>query len=194
MFFSNTAQYAKTNDADDLMSLLSRHAGVGLWDAVLHQGDPMHLNSKWRWSEEFRRLLGFAHGDRVEFPDVVGSWADRLHPEDAAATFTAFGACLGDRSGRTGYDVAYRLKMKDGRYRWFRAIGGVARDTTGLAVRACGALIDIDAQKSEEERSSLLGRYAGVGLWDAVLYQGDRDQTVQPCDLGGQKPNVWGLK
>src|SRR5208283_5741864 len=122
MFFFKMAQHAKTTDADDLMSLLSRHAGVGLWDAILHQGDPMHPNSKWRWSEEFRRLLGFAQGDTAGFPDVVGSWADRLHPEDAPPTFAAFGACLSDRSGRTGYDVVYRLKMKDGSYRWFRAI------------------------------------------------------------------------
>ena len=28
----------------------------------------------------------------------------------------------------------------------------------------------------------------------AVLYQGEREQVVQPCDLGGQKPNAWGLK
>ncbi|OIQ89170.1 methyl-accepting chemotaxis protein McpS [mine drainage metagenome] len=160
-------------DSDDLMSLLSRHAGVGLWDAILHQGDPMHANSKWRWSEEFRRLLGFAQGDTAGFPDVVGSWADRLHPEDAPPTFAAFGACLADRSGRTGYDVVYRLKMKDGAYRWFRAIGGVARNADGVAARACGALIDVDAQKNEEERSSLLGRYSGIGLWDAVLFQGD---------------------
>jgi len=173
MFFSNKTQRLKTNDADDLMSLLSRYAGVGLWDAILHQGDPMHRDSKWRWSEEFRRLLGFAQGDMAGFPDLVGSWADRLHPEDAAATFAAFGACLSDRSGRTGYDVVYRLKMKDGAYRWFRAIGGVARDASGVPARACGALIDVNAQKSEEERSHLLGHNAGIGLWDAVLFQGD---------------------
>jgi PAS domain S-box-containing protein len=172
MFFWKKKK-TNTEDNTDVMSLLSRHAGVGLWDAILFQGDPMHANSKWTWSEEFRRLLGFNHGDIAAFPDVVGSWADRLHPEDAANTFEKFSACLADRSGRIGYDVQYRLKMKDGSYRWFRAIGGVARDANGIAARACGALIDIDAQKNEEERSTLLGRYSGVGLWDAVFHQGD---------------------
>ena len=28
----------------------------------------------------------------------------------------------------------------------------------------------------------------------AVLYQGEPNQVVQPCELGGQKPNAWGLK
>ena len=173
MFSFSKKQKSQTDNLTNVMSLLSRHAGVGLWDAVLYQGDPMHPSSKWTWSEEFRRLLGFQHGDLKGFPDVVGSWADRLHPEDAANTFEKFGACLADRSGQTGYDVEYRLKMKDGSYRWFRAIGGVTRDADGAAARACGALVDINAQKNEEERSALLGHYAGVGLWDAVFYQSD---------------------
>ena len=155
------------------MTLLSRYAGVEFWDAMLHDGDPMHPKSRWRWSEEFRRLIGFDHGDTAGFPDVVGSWADRLHPEDAQPTFQAFGACLNDRSGRTGYDVTYRLKMKDGSYRWFRAIGGVARDTSGKAERACGALIDVHAERDQAERAALLDRNAGVGLWDALFHDGD---------------------
>jgi hypothetical protein len=129
----------------ELLDLLAHHAGVGLWDAVLHDGDPMHAKSRWRWSPEFRRLLGF--GSAAEFPKTVNAWADRLHPEDSSGTFEKFGACLADRSGRTGYNVTYRLKMKDGSYHWFRAVGGTARDASGKATRACGSLIDINAEK-----------------------------------------------
>ncbi|BAI72621.1 chemotaxis sensory transducer [Azospirillum sp. B510] len=161
------------NQAVEELALLGRHAGVGLWDAMFHNGDPMHAQSRWHWSPEFRRLLGFDRDDKTGFPDVVGSWADRLHPDDAKPTFDAFMACLNDRSGRTGYDVNYRLKVKDGGYRWFRAIGGVARDNSGLALRACGSLIDIDAERRELERAKLLDRHAGVGLWDAVFHNGD---------------------
>ncbi len=160
-------------DYAQLWDLLGRYAGVGLWDAELFQGDAMHAKSAWRWSPEFRRLVGFASDDMAGFPDVVGSWADRLHPEDAERVFAAFNGCLNDRSGRTGYDVFYRLKMKNGEYRWFRAVGGVARDKSGLALRACGALIDVHGEKVEAERIGLLDRSAGVGLWDAELFQGD---------------------
>ncbi len=160
-------------ESDKTLKLLSRYAGVGLWDAVLYQGDPAHPKSTWTWSEEFRRLVGFQQGDLAAFPNTMASWADRLHPDDIAQTFEKFGACLADHSGKTGYDVTYRLMTKQGHYRWFRAIGGVARDENGVAQQACGALIDIDDQKNEEERSLLLGRYAGVGLWDAMLFEGD---------------------
>jgi hypothetical protein len=63
----------------------------------------------------------------------VQSWADRLHPDDVAATFAAFGAtCV---SG-IGYDVTYRLKTRDGSYRWFRATDGVALDERNRPRRA----------------------------------------------------------
>lgn len=173
LFFSKRSTACNDMNYQELMSLLGKYSGVGLWDAVLYNGDPMHRQSRWRWSELFRRLLGFDDADMTGFPDKVESWSERLHPEDAAATFQAFGACLNDRSGRTGYDVVYRLRMKSGEYRWFRAIGGVARDASGVAERACGALIDVNAERNEAERSALLDAYAGVGLWDAVLHDGD---------------------
>jgi diguanylate cyclase (GGDEF)-like protein/PAS domain S-box-containing protein len=45
--------------------------------------------------------------------------------------------------------------MKDGEYRWFRAVGGVLRDPTGIALRACGSLIDVHAVKLAEEELRL---------------------------------------
>ncbi|KAA5606083.1 PAS domain-containing protein [Roseospira marina] len=164
---------AESTAKAEVLDLLNRFAGVGLWNAKLYQGDPMHPNSAWSWSPEFRRLLGFDPNDTTGFPEVVGSWADRLHPEDAEATAAAFGACLNDRTGKTGYDVQYRLKTKTGSYRWFRAVGGVLRDSTGTAVRACGSLIDIHETQMEAEVAELLQRNAGVGLWDARLFNGD---------------------
>ena len=74
------------------LDVLDRHCGVGLWDAILHDGDAMHPDSRWIWSAEFRRLCGFL--DATEFPDVVQSWSDRLHPEDVDPTFAAFGEAL----------------------------------------------------------------------------------------------------
>jgi hypothetical protein len=139
---------SQQSDDSELIKILGRHAGVGLWDAILHDGDPMDRRSRWTWSAEFRRLCGFS--SESEFPNVVQSWSDRLHPEDAPGVFAAFGASLADRSGRTGYDKSYRLKMRDGTYRWFRATGGVARDPSGKPLRACGSLVDIHDLKSAE--------------------------------------------
>ncbi len=151
--FRNRQSESRVDNAE-LISLLDRYAGVGLWDAQLYNGDPVHAQSRWRWSAEFRRLVGF--DDEKDFPNLASSWVDRLHPDDVKGTFDAFGACLADATGRTGYDVAYRLRTKSGSYRWFRAIGGVARDAHGKASRACGSLIDIHDERMVQEKNKQL--------------------------------------
>jgi methyl-accepting chemotaxis protein len=142
---------AKSNAAKaEWLELLSQHAGVGLWDAILHEGDPAHALSRWTWTPEFRRLLGFT--SEADFPDKLESWSDRLHPEDYDRVFAIFAASL-----TTGnqYDVNYRLKMRDGSYRWFRATGGVILDAQRKARRACGSLVDIhDAMQSQADQKA----------------------------------------
>lgn len=138
------------------LETLSLHCGIGLWDAILHEGDAMHPNARWTWSSEFRRLCGYS--TEAEFPNVVQSWSDRLHPDDASATFAAFGSTC--KTG-VGYDVKYRLKVRDGSYRWFRATGGVVLDENGKPRRACGSLVDIDElMRSEGEKKELIHKLA----------------------------------
>ena len=152
---SATAQVEKI----EWLEILSSHAGVGLWDAILHEGDPMHAKARWTWSAEFRRLCGF--DSAAEFPDVVQSWADRLHPEDAEKTFAAFMGALNRSFGSDTYDTTYRLRVKNGSYRWFRATGGVVRDAAGKPRRACGSLVDIQAlYQAEEDRKASLTQTA----------------------------------
>ncbi|MDO9316217.1 MAG: PAS domain-containing protein [Burkholderiaceae bacterium] len=121
----------------------------GLWDLVVVAGDPVNPKSVFWWSQQFRRLLGFE--TEAEFPDVLDSWSSRLHPEDTERVLAAFTAHLTDRSGRTPYDIDYRMKCKDGEYRWFRARGQTQRSADGTPLRVVGALLDISLQKHEEE-------------------------------------------
>jgi hypothetical protein len=138
------------------LDTLGKHCGIGLWDAVFFEGDALHPKARWTWSSEFRRLLGFSTA--AQFPDVVQSWSDRLHPDDAPATFAAFGATC---TSGIGYDVKYRLKVKSGEYRWFRATGGVVLDENRKPRRACGSLVDIhDAVRLEEEKKATLRQLA----------------------------------
>ena len=120
----------------------------GLWDLEVVAGDPVNPKNAFWWSDQFRRLLGYANAQ--EFPDVLDSWASKLHPEDAQRTVDAFTAHLTDRTGRTPYDLEYRLLCKDGEYRWFRARGQTKRAADGTPLRVVGALSDLTLQKHEE--------------------------------------------
>ncbi len=143
---------AELAEVRERSSVLDEASGVGLWQAILVDAEAMHANSRWTWSPEFRRLIGYE--TEAEFPNVVGSWADRLHPDDAAPTFKAFGDHLADRTGRARYDVTYRLKTRDGSYRWFRATGGCRHAADGKTIRACGSLTDVHEQKVLDLQSS----------------------------------------
>ncbi|WP_122588733.1 PAS domain-containing protein, partial [Pseudomonas viridiflava] len=120
----------------------------GLWDMEVIAGDPVNPRNPFWWSPQFRRLLGFETVE--EFPDVLDSWASRLHPEDKERSLNSFGAHLNDRSGKTPFDIEYRLKMKSGEYRWFRARGQTKRDATGAPLRVVGALVDVHVLHEQE--------------------------------------------
>jgi PAS domain S-box-containing protein len=74
-----------------------------------------------------------------------------IAPDHEARTLAAFAAHLDDRTGRTPYDVECQLKIRSGKYRWFRAYGATQRDATGKPLRVAGSLKDIDDDKGREE-------------------------------------------
>ncbi|TXR55425.1 methyl-accepting chemotaxis protein [Quadrisphaera setariae] len=131
--------------------LMVRSSGIGLWDADLVPGVPLAPDDTLRFSTGLRHMLGFE--GLHDFPETVVTWASRLHPEDADRVTSAFAAHLGDRTGRTGYDIKYRLQRKDGRYVWIHATGDSIRDAQGNALLVAGSLRDIDEQTRLVETS-----------------------------------------
>jgi hypothetical protein len=58
-----------SSDDADFITLWETLAGVGLWHVSLHEANTLHEKSKWVWSAEFRRLLGF--NSEAEFPNSI---------------------------------------------------------------------------------------------------------------------------
>ncbi len=129
--------------------LVNRASSEGLWDMEVIAGDPVNPKNRFWWSSQFRNLLGF--NDERDFPNVLASWADRLHPDDKQATLDAFAKHLNDKSGQTPYKVKNRLAMKDGSYRWFYAQGETLRNDNGMPVRVAGSLRDIHEELERDQ-------------------------------------------
>ncbi len=116
--------------------------GSGKWTMDFDEAGEMIRVS---WSDEFRRMLGY-HGTD-DFPDVLESWSDLLHPDDKKHVLKEFGETISDYTGQKTYDVEYRLLTKNSGYRWYRAVGKPIRRPDGSPIEYIGVFIDITRQK-----------------------------------------------
>ena len=97
------------------------------------------------WSPEFRGMIGY--NDENDFPSVLSSWSDLLHPEDRDRVLDRYYSVIADYTGKSIYDVEYRLLTKDRGYRWFRATGKLSRRPDGTPITYIGMFVDITERK-----------------------------------------------
>ena len=156
--------------SEERLEHVIRGSHDGFWDGCVLPDHPWHapITPVW-WSPRVREMLGY---NEEEFPDVLESWASRLHPEDREAVFERLTACM--EQGISHYDVEYRLLNKQNEYQWFHARAEVVqRDAQGRAIRMAGALQDItDRKRTEarlrlsEERLRMALTSSDLGIWD----------------------------
>ncbi len=116
--------------------------GSGKWTMDFDEAGRMVRVS---WSDEFRRMIGYHGAD--DFPDVLESWSDLLHPDDKEHVLKEYGDTISDYTGKKTYDVEYRLLTKSGGYRWYRAVGKPTRRPDGSPITYIGVFIDITDRK-----------------------------------------------
>ncbi|MBB3949450.1 PAS domain-containing sensor histidine kinase [Aureimonas jatrophae] len=75
-------------------------------------------------------------------------WTRMLHPDDIAPTIAAWTQSI---EMRHPVDLEYRLRVRDGRYRWFRAYAAPRIAHDGSVLRWYGLLEDIHERKVGEE-------------------------------------------
>jgi PAS domain S-box-containing protein len=75
-------------------------------------------------------------------------WLETLHAEDREPTRHLW---LESVAGRQPYDVEYRVRRRDGEYRWFKTRGVPIRDSKGNIVKWFGTCTDITELRRAEE-------------------------------------------
>lgn len=85
----------------------------------------------------------------LTFEQMRGSgWNVMVHPDDVEDCFTKWQNAL--RVGEP-YEVEYRLRGKDGSYRWFLGRGNPVRNSAGEIVKWFGTCTDIESQKQNQQ-------------------------------------------
>jgi PAS domain S-box-containing protein len=107
----------------------------------------------WEWdvasgSYHFSRRLSEVLGhDKLPRRLDMNDFTALLHPDDVVAEERVRRRQISDN---VRYDIDYRLRDANGRYRWFRAMAETCRDENGMALSMAGTLSDIDALKFAE--------------------------------------------
>ena len=131
--------------------------GVGLWDWDL-------TTNEVRYSVEWKRQLGHAPD---EIADRFDEWRARVHPDDYEPTMARVRAAIDDP--RQLYDVVFRMRHKDGSYRWILAQSSVVRDAAGHPQRMVGSHIDITERRRLEERVLEAQKLESIGTLAAGI-------------------------
>ncbi len=106
------------------------------WEMELPSG-------KVKFSDRKPEMLGYSPDRFTHYTDFT----DLIHPEDYDRAMKAMKDHLEGRKDR--YEVEYRIKKKNGDYKWFRDIGRITGQE-GECKKITGVVIDIDERKKAE--------------------------------------------
>ena len=137
------ALYAQLQNEAASLDTIHEMLGSGKWTMDFDESGTM---TRVNWSDEFRRMLGYR--GQEDFPNVLESWSDLLHPDDKKRVLKEFNETIADYSGKRTYDVEYRLLTKSRGYRWYRAVGKPTRRPDGSPITYVGVFLDITDRKN----------------------------------------------
>ncbi|MBI5120959.1 MAG: GAF domain-containing protein [Rhodospirillales bacterium] len=133
-------------------------AGHCVWDAT-------PAANKVFFSRRWKERLGYAE---QEIGNSMSEWTSRIHPDDAELCRNQIERL--DNNESQTFSAEYRLRCKDGTYKWIQAQGMVfARDAAGKPLRIVGTDLDITDRKNRERAFLDAQKVARIGsyIYDA---------------------------
>jgi len=126
--------------AEERLNLALSAGNLAWWDMDCVTG-------KVAFNEQKIKMLGYCMD---EFQDVsFHAFTDLLHPDDFEKAMQAMRDHLSGEKAL--YEVEYRIKAKNGEYKWFYDRGSILeRDDAGNPLRVKGVVIDITERKKSE--------------------------------------------
>jgi PAS domain S-box-containing protein len=113
---------------------------VGLWDFDIETGEVF-------FSREWKQQIGY-EDDEIE--NRIGEWEARLHPDDRNRVLGSLTEYLECREA--DYEMEFRLRHKDGSYRWIFSRAAIHCRLDGKPHRVSGCHVDITERKRLEQR------------------------------------------
>jgi diguanylate cyclase (GGDEF)-like protein/PAS domain S-box-containing protein len=132
--------------SEERYALAARAAHDGLWDWDL-------LTDRIDYSERWKNMLDLQSSDIGHSP---AEWLSRVHAEDLDALRQGLAEHLENAS--EAFECEYRIRARDGCYRWMEARGMALCNPDGEPIRMAGSQSDITARKTIDSLTGLPNR------------------------------------
>lgn len=129
-------------ESEERLRLAVTAANQGLFDADLRTGVSVV-------SPEYCRMLGY-EPDEIEVTHEA--WLERMHPDDRPEAARRLSDYLAGRAD--GYAAEFRLRARDGTWKWILSVGRIVEWHQGRPIRFLGTHTDITARKTAEQEVS----------------------------------------
>ncbi len=144
-------------EALDSLEQASRAGGVGLWDWDLR-------TNQVHYSDEWKRQLGH---EPHEIADNYDEWQSRVHADDLVDALKNTQEQI--QSPGSQQSMSFRMRHKDGSYRWILAHSTVFTNAEGEPVRMLGSHIDVTERRRLEEQLLKSQKLESVGTLAAGI-------------------------
>ncbi len=127
-------------ESEERYALSARGANDGLWVWDLRDNE-VYFSPRWK------SMLGYSE---EEIRDSHEEWLTRVHPDDVELLRHAIDRHL---AGETPHlESEYRMRCRDGSYRWMLSRGLAVRDAGGTPIRFAGSQTDVTERKLAVDR------------------------------------------
>jgi PAS domain S-box-containing protein len=154
--------------ANARLDLAVRGSHVGIWEIDMPDGIYEHGRA------HFVNVWDQVGYDCPDAPGDFAAWMALVHPDDRERLERSIEARLSGETREFGNE--YRVRHRDGSYRWVLSRGVVVRDAEGKPIRFAGSCFDItdlkraeEALRASEQRFRLLTEQAPDAIFLADL-------------------------
>ena len=126
-------------ESEEQLRLAVEGTNVGLWDWDL-KTDRVAFSSRWA------TMLGYIP---EELGQHITTWERLVYPEDKNRAMELIDKHFEDE--KVEYRIEFRMKCKDGSWKWIFSIGNCTKDAGGKPIRFIGLHLDISERKQAEE-------------------------------------------